>query len=198
MTRRADQLLAGPRGRRLCAELLVGPDGGLGPPWHWQLTVSEIAPARARDDVRAALAATDLTTVAEHRRLHDALLAAVDSTRYWQEPFEVDRVLADDTVAQLLRPVAEAVAAAPASGWWAEPLSRRRFGVPVVVVCPECGPAEAQQWIGAGDEPELACSPTGGRRLTRGRGPPVRTQGGGGPNSSSWAANRPAAAAARK
>jgi pimeloyl-ACP methyl ester carboxylesterase len=32
----------------------------------------------------------------------------------------------------------------------------RRFGVPVVVVCPEFSPAQAQQWIGAGDVPELA------------------------------------------
>jgi pimeloyl-ACP methyl ester carboxylesterase len=32
----------------------------------------------------------------------------------------------------------------------------RRFDVPVVVVCPEFTPAQAQQWISAGDVPELA------------------------------------------
>ena len=32
----------------------------------------------------------------------------------------------------------------------------RRFDVPVVVVCPEFTPAQAQEWIGAGDVPELA------------------------------------------
>ena len=32
----------------------------------------------------------------------------------------------------------------------------RRFGVPVVVVCPEFSPAEAQGWIDGGDAPELA------------------------------------------
>jgi pimeloyl-ACP methyl ester carboxylesterase len=32
----------------------------------------------------------------------------------------------------------------------------RRFDVPVVLVCPEFTPAEAQKWIGAGDVPELA------------------------------------------
>jgi pimeloyl-ACP methyl ester carboxylesterase len=32
----------------------------------------------------------------------------------------------------------------------------RRFDVPVVVVCPEFTPAEAREWIGAGDVPELA------------------------------------------
>lgn len=32
----------------------------------------------------------------------------------------------------------------------------RRFEVPVVVVCPEFTPAQAREWIGAGDVPELA------------------------------------------
>jgi len=32
----------------------------------------------------------------------------------------------------------------------------RRFDVPVVVVCPEFTPAQIQQWIDAGDVPELA------------------------------------------
>jgi pimeloyl-ACP methyl ester carboxylesterase len=32
----------------------------------------------------------------------------------------------------------------------------RRFDVPVVVVCPEFTPAQAQAWIDAGDVPELA------------------------------------------
>jgi pimeloyl-ACP methyl ester carboxylesterase len=32
----------------------------------------------------------------------------------------------------------------------------RRFDVPVVVVCPEFTPAQAQEWINAGDVPELA------------------------------------------
>ncbi|GAB2997789.1 alpha/beta hydrolase [Streptomyces pseudoechinosporeus] len=32
----------------------------------------------------------------------------------------------------------------------------RRFDIPVVVVCPEFTPAQAQEWIDAGDVPELA------------------------------------------
>jgi len=32
----------------------------------------------------------------------------------------------------------------------------RRFAVPVVLVCPEFTPAQAREWIGAGDVPELA------------------------------------------
>jgi hypothetical protein len=34
----------------------------------------------------------------------------------------------------------------------------RRFDAPVVPVCPEFTPAQAQEWIGAGDVPELARS----------------------------------------
>jgi len=33
---------------------------------------------------------------------------------------------------------------------------QRRFDVPVVLVCPEFTPAQAQEWIDAGDVPELA------------------------------------------
>src|SRR5262249_42670076 len=32
----------------------------------------------------------------------------------------------------------------------------RRYDVPVVIVCPEFTPAQAREWIGAGDVPELA------------------------------------------
>jgi len=32
----------------------------------------------------------------------------------------------------------------------------RRFGVPVVVVCPEFSPEQARGWIRAGEAPELA------------------------------------------
>lgn len=32
----------------------------------------------------------------------------------------------------------------------------RRFDVPVVVVCPEFTPTQAEEWIAAGESPELA------------------------------------------
>lgn len=32
----------------------------------------------------------------------------------------------------------------------------RRYGVPTLLVCPEFSPAQAQEWIGGGDVPELA------------------------------------------
>jgi pimeloyl-ACP methyl ester carboxylesterase len=35
---------------------------------------------------------------------------------------------------------------------------QRRFDVPVVLVCPEFSPAQAQEWIGSGEIPELAAA----------------------------------------
>jgi len=118
--------LAGPRGRRLCAELLATPTGGSGPPFRWRLLSAPVSDpderARVLDDVRAALAVTDLTAMASPWRLLDALMASVDQARYWQPPDEVDQVLADDDVAALLTPVAVAVVRAAASQWWATPV----------------------------------------------------------------------------
>lgn len=55
-----------------------------------------------------------------------------------------------------------AAAAIPVPAGVAEGVVRladeRRFDVPVVVVCPEFTPAQAQEWIGAGDVPELAAA----------------------------------------
>jgi hypothetical protein len=121
VTRRADDLLSGPRGRRLCAELLVRPDGEVGVPWHWHRAVPDRVEAMA--DVRAALARTDLAAVTEELVL-TALLASVDAARYWQGPDEVDGVLALDGVAEHLTPIAEALVSAPVTRWWAEGLAR--------------------------------------------------------------------------
>jgi pimeloyl-ACP methyl ester carboxylesterase len=53
-----------------------------------------------------------------------------------------------------------AAAAIPVPGGVAKGVLRlvdeRRFDVPVVLVCPEFSPAQAQEWISAGDVPELA------------------------------------------
>ncbi|MFJ8959019.1 alpha/beta fold hydrolase [Lentzea sp. NPDC102401] len=53
-----------------------------------------------------------------------------------------------------------AAAAIPVPGGVATGIVRlndeRRFKVPVVVICPEFSPAQAKEWINAGDVPELA------------------------------------------
>lgn len=117
---RARRLLSGPRGRRLCAELLAPLDGGAVPFW-WPVLPERHA---ALDDVRAALPRTDLDAVAQQWRLDEALQASVDRAMYWQEPDEIDVVLADDAIAAELAPVADAVARAPASQWWTQSMAR--------------------------------------------------------------------------
>jgi hypothetical protein len=114
---RAGRLLSGPRGRRLCAELLASPDGGLTSRWPGRTDRRT-----ALVDVRRALQRTDLDTVAGSGRLDAALLASVDWAFYWQEPDAVDAVLADEEVAVLLAPVADAVARASGSRWWTSPM----------------------------------------------------------------------------
>jgi hypothetical protein len=111
---RARRLLAGPRGRRLCAELLQNPDGGL--PLWWPVLPGH---RQAMDDIRNALARTDLDSIDEGR-LATALQASVDRAMYWQEPDEVDHVLADDELTAELAPVADAVVRSAASQWWTE------------------------------------------------------------------------------
>ena len=122
---RARQLLAGPRGRRLCFELL-GSDA-TGPPFWYGRPAPHVPIADVRaagiEDLGAALARTDLGAVGRPERLDAALQASVDRAMYWQEPDEVDVVLADAEVAAHLAPVADAVARSAASRWWtAQPL----------------------------------------------------------------------------
>jgi hypothetical protein len=122
-------LLAGPRGRRLCFELVspyrddpgaeaypglrglrFGP-GGADPP---QLA-AELSDLVARTDL-AELAAT-----ASEAALLEPAAEAVTAAMYWQPPDDIDQVLADPLLAGVLAPVAQAVAAAPAARWWSSP-----------------------------------------------------------------------------
>ncbi|MFD6274837.1 alpha/beta fold hydrolase [Streptomyces sp. NPDC060209] len=58
-----------------------------------------------------------------------------------------------DRVASAAIPVPEAVARGVV-----RLTNERRFDVPVVVVCPEFTPTQAEEWIAAGESPELACA----------------------------------------
>ncbi|MGO9082992.1 MAG: hypothetical protein ACLQDY_28865 [Streptosporangiaceae bacterium] len=86
-------LLAGPRGRDLCWRVLERAAGG------------------AADLDAVAASTSELALLAP---LADAVCAAM----YWQEPDAGDRALAHAEVAAVLRPVADAVTAAPAARWW--------------------------------------------------------------------------------
>jgi hypothetical protein len=110
---RARGLLAGPRGRRVLAELLDEP---------LHVFAHRGTDVRWPDEVRRRLAATDLDEAVRPDRLHEALAESVDRAMYWQEPDDEDRVLADRAVAAELAPLARAVAGAPGAREWASPL----------------------------------------------------------------------------
>lgn len=115
-------LLAGPRGRRVCWELLIRTGG-----WTFD-EPPESAGAQARATaLAAAVARSDFGALAVARdpeSLLPALTQAVSLAMYWQEPDSRDWRLADRRVAEALRPVADAVARAPAAAWWSAALDR--------------------------------------------------------------------------
>ncbi|WP_217250864.1 alpha/beta fold hydrolase [Streptomyces sp. AC602_WCS936] len=72
------------------------------------------------------------------------------------DPFQgADAADLDDAARQRLAAGAVPVPAGVARGV-VRLTDERRFGVPVVLVCPEFTPAQAKAWIDAGDVPELA------------------------------------------
>jgi hypothetical protein len=125
-------LLAGPRGRRLCFELacpVVGrnvDDPPARPGWFdaWMRSAA-VSQDQLRTELDAALAVAGLDRVAAERdplRLLAPLARSVDEAMYWQQPDGIDYELASRLLAEALVPVAHAVSAAPAAGWWASPL----------------------------------------------------------------------------
>lgn len=59
-------------------------------------------------------------------QLLDALVVAVDTARYWQEPDGEDVLAAQPEVVAQLRRVAEAVAGSPHTDWWFTPTAEDR------------------------------------------------------------------------
>jgi hypothetical protein len=113
----ANELLLGPRGRRLCFELLPDPPSVLG----WPLPVSLHLPSGLRADLAAAAA---LALPAVDANVFGALAESVNWAMYWQEADETDRMLGHPEVQEILEPVAQAVAQATAAAWWGYPLAR--------------------------------------------------------------------------
>ncbi|WP_091560650.1 hypothetical protein [Klenkia taihuensis] len=101
-------LLAGPRGRRLCLALVHQGAGGAWPPnasCDADMWVALAAAVRDRPEPTAGL-------------LWAALTDSVDSARYGQEPDPTDVALADPRAVELLQPVAADLVADPANAWW--------------------------------------------------------------------------------
>jgi hypothetical protein len=120
----AEDLLAGPRGRRLCWSLL---EPGDYPGWDllWEgahrgnLTglMDELADCVARTDLDSTVVrAGQLTLLA-------ALVEPVQTAMYWQAPDDDDYALSAREVRDALLPVAQAVTIAPEARWWTSPVA---------------------------------------------------------------------------
>lgn len=72
----------------------------------------------------AALASTVPLGDVDDRLLMDALVAAVDSARYWQEPDGEDVLAAGRSMQGPLARVAGSIGSSDAAAWWAGPLDR--------------------------------------------------------------------------
>jgi hypothetical protein len=115
----AHDLLAGPRGRRLCWCLLDPGDQGA-----WSLAWAGAVhgdPATLARALAACAASTDLDAAVTHADqvcLLAALAELVDDAQYWGEPDAIDSALSAQAARDALLPVAGAVTVAPAAQWW--------------------------------------------------------------------------------
>ncbi|WP_243790917.1 hypothetical protein [Saccharopolyspora gloriosae] len=114
----AEDLVSGPRGRRLCFAAVAGPHL----PTTFGIDAARIA------DFFDELGDGDVDFLAswEESAFLDPLAESVDRARYWQEPDEVDRALALPDVRRALVPTARAIASAPAVQRWFEPIDLGR------------------------------------------------------------------------
>lgn len=121
----ADELLAGPRGRRLCLEYASAVDEPTGQAVFWLGHAIDPNPGTlirfggdpADDptfsgaDLASLISDVDLTSISQEA-LRDALAATVERARYWQEPDGSDAAAALPEVRQALASVAERLVAA--------------------------------------------------------------------------------------
>lgn len=119
-------LLSGPRGRRLCMQLVSRYLGFPGPHgWYGALVGTD----RLLETIEAATNGqllAELASASEQAVMLGALTDTVDNAWHWGEPDEEDQALAQPPIARALQPIARAVAASPAAAWWVEPLAPDR------------------------------------------------------------------------
>jgi hypothetical protein len=121
---RAEDLLAGPRGRRLCWSLL---EPGDYPGWDLVWDGAHRGDLTGlTDELAACVGRTDLDSRVVHASqltLLAALVEPVSTAMYWQEPDDEDHALSAPGVQDVLLPVAQAVTRAPEARWWASPIA---------------------------------------------------------------------------
>lgn len=120
----AEDVLAGPRGRRLCWSLL---DPGDCLAWDRAWNGAHAGDLTSlMDELAVCVVRTDLDATVRHAdelTLLTALVNPVDRAMYWQEPDDEDIALADPAVRDVLLPIAQAVTAASAARWWSTPIA---------------------------------------------------------------------------
>lgn len=126
MTDRADALLSGPRGRRMCAEYVARTDDAVRSALFWlgreldpqagfrfaagdasHRSHREDDPTFTGDELAALINAADRSAPIRADIVRESLQASVDLARYWQEPDGEDAVAALPAVRSALRRVAE-------------------------------------------------------------------------------------------
>jgi hypothetical protein len=132
----ADVLLAGPRGRRLCLQLVTELDPSIRSmvfrlahdldPGRGTSRVlltatssddSDAPPRPTLKDLISALASLEVTQVGPEA-VNRALAEAVDTSRPWQEPDGEDALAALPEVTAALAPLARHVMTSPSTRWW--------------------------------------------------------------------------------
>ena len=152
-----DDLLAGPRGRVLCIAVAHRLHEAVWPAWL-EAAWHPFDESRREDLIRA-LAAVDARPVrgwSDPGMFVDPVNETVGHAMYWQPPHGQEAVTAHSAVTGALRPVAAALAAAPAAAWWssAVDLSQLRY----------------TGWFDQSDQAATALPPAGARgRLNRWR-----------------------------
>ena len=109
----------GPRGRVLCMAVAHRLHGAVWPAWleaGWHPSDES-----RREDLLRALEAVDAEPVrvwSDPRMLVDPMDESISHAMYWQPAHGEEAITADPAVTAALRPVAAAVASAPATAWW--------------------------------------------------------------------------------
>lgn len=128
------ELLAGPRGRHACFEVVSPYNGDVDleqfPAWlALRYGSGNADAAQLAGELTALVAAADLDAVAAtagDAGLLRYVAEALTWATYWQSGQAWQRLLATDEIGTVLEPVARAVTAAPAAQWWPSPVDPDR------------------------------------------------------------------------
>ncbi|MCQ1955437.1 hypothetical protein NNX39_02815 [Arthrobacter sp. zg-Y826] len=138
----AEQLLEGPRGRRLCLELAVELDQDIRSAVFWlgyeldpgkgtsTVLLGSSGPRElpSTDHLAAGILSLDLRRL-DGEQIHAALQRSVDTARYWQERDGEDALSALPVIRNALHHIAEGVLDAPAAQWWSQPAPPEQWAI---------------------------------------------------------------------